>query len=228
MKIGVSSQNFRTITSHAGKGRRFIFFEVDGNGNIEETDRLDLPKTMSLYETLPSSPHPLDELDVLITGSGGTGFLRKMDARGVKVVLTSASDPLEAVRSFAAGEELPPAAIVEDEHDHEHGHGGGGCCGGHGHEHGHEHHHEHGHGHGHGHEHGGGGCCGGGQGHDHGHHAHEEEHAHQQGSCCGGHGHDHEHGHDHDHEHGHGHGHGHGAGQGRGRAGGGCCGGGGH
>lgn len=163
MKIGVSSQNFKTITGHAGKGRRFIYFDVDGKGNVEETDRLDLPKSMSIHETIDSSPHPLDELDVLITAEAGAGFLNKMAGRGVKVVMTSATDPLDAVKSYVAGEELPPAYLVADEeHEHDHQHaGGGGCCGGGG---GHHHHHDHGHSHSHApapKRGGGGGCCGG-------------------------------------------------------------------
>jgi predicted Fe-Mo cluster-binding NifX family protein len=174
MKIGVSSQNFKTITGHAGKGRRFIVYDVAGDGTVTEEDRLDLPKTMSIHETLESSPHPLDELDVLITGSAGDGFLRKMHDRGVEVVMTSASDPLLAVMSFAAGEVLPPAELDHDDHDHDHGHdhhqhaGGGGCCGGGG----HHHHHEHSHSHAAAPQYylsdepAGGGCCGGG-GHHH-------------------------------------------------------------
>lgn len=194
MKIGVSSQNFTTITGHAGKGRRFIVYDVASDGTVSEEDRLDLPKTMSIHETLDSSPHPLDELDVLITGSAGEGFLRKMHDRGVDVVMTAASDPLLAVMSFAAGEELPPAELVHDDHDHDHDHGhshagGGGCCGGGGHAHRHDH----------GHAAApqydlneaaaGGGCCGGG-----GHHHHDHGHSHAPapkrgggGGCCGGH-----------------------------------------
>lgn len=128
-KIGVTSQNFRTITGHAGKARRFIIFAVGEDHEIEELERLDLPKQMSIHETLPSSPHPIDELDVLITGCSGDGFIRKMQARNVKVVQTSASDPLLAVMSLAAGEILPPPEL-----DDKHGHvseavGGTGGCG---------------------------------------------------------------------------------------------------
>jgi len=144
MRIGVTSQNFKTITGHAGKSRRFIIFESDDKGEVVETDRLDLPKSMSIHETLPSSPHPLDELDVLVSQSGGGGFQRKMQTRGVQLVLTSASDPLEAAMALASGEQLPPAEIA-DGHHHDHGDGGV-CCGGGG---GHEHNHG-----------GGGGCCG--------------------------------------------------------------------
>ena len=46
MKIGVGSQNFRTITGHAGKTRRFLIYEA-GQAGIREIERLDLPKEMS-------------------------------------------------------------------------------------------------------------------------------------------------------------------------------------
>jgi predicted Fe-Mo cluster-binding NifX family protein len=124
-KIAVSSQNFRTITGHAGKARRFIIYEVKGPGEVEEVERLDLPKTMSMHNTLESSPHPLDEMDALITAEAGEGFLRKMARRGVEVHRTSASDPLLAAMSLAAGEDLPPLELDASAH-HGHGHGGGG------------------------------------------------------------------------------------------------------
>ena len=134
-KIAVTSQNFRTITGHAGKARRFIIYEVKGPGEVEEVEQMDLPKTMSMHNTLDASPHPLDEMDALITGGAGEGFVRKMARRGVRVYRTSASDPLQAAISLAAGEELPPPELADGHdghshsHSHSHGHGGGCGCG---------------------------------------------------------------------------------------------------
>ena len=45
MRIGVTSQNFRTITAHAGRARRFMIFEDFPDGQIQETGKLDLPWT---------------------------------------------------------------------------------------------------------------------------------------------------------------------------------------
>ncbi|CAK0762635.1 hypothetical protein CCP3SC1_390001 [Gammaproteobacteria bacterium] len=44
MKIAVTSQNFRTISEHAGKARRFLIFEADSLGCPQEIGRLDLLK----------------------------------------------------------------------------------------------------------------------------------------------------------------------------------------
>ncbi|WP_299875584.1 NifB/NifX family molybdenum-iron cluster-binding protein [uncultured Cocleimonas sp.] len=98
MKIGVTSQNFRTITGHAGKARRFFVYQLDENQQLKELERIDLPKEMSLHET-GSASHPIDELDVLITAGCGSGFERKMAERNIRLVKTSETDPLIAVNA---------------------------------------------------------------------------------------------------------------------------------
>jgi len=50
MKLAVTSQNFRTITGHAGKTRRFIIFAAEDNETAVEIDRLDLAKEMSMHD----------------------------------------------------------------------------------------------------------------------------------------------------------------------------------
>ena len=109
MKIAVTSQNFRTITGHAGKARRFMVYTENQQGEWTESDRIDLPKEMSMHEFRGLS-HPIDELDILITASCGNGFIHKMSSRGVDVITTSETDPLLAVTQYAAGIPLPPAA----------------------------------------------------------------------------------------------------------------------
>jgi len=39
MKVAVSSQNFRTVTAHAGKCRRFIVYELQPSGVPAEVAR---------------------------------------------------------------------------------------------------------------------------------------------------------------------------------------------
>jgi len=107
MRIGVTSQNFRSITGHAGKTRRFLVYEARADGSIHETERLDLPKEMSMHE-FRGDGHPIFELDVLITGGCGQGFRQRMAAQGVRVIATSETDPATAVSGIVAGAALPP------------------------------------------------------------------------------------------------------------------------
>jgi predicted Fe-Mo cluster-binding NifX family protein len=108
MNIAVTSQNFRTITGHAGKTRRFMVYTLSNKGEWIETDRVDLPKEMSMHE-FKGGPHPVDAFDVVITESCGNGFIRKLAERGVTVLTTSETDPVTAVKTYAAGDALPPA-----------------------------------------------------------------------------------------------------------------------
>ena len=121
MKIGVSSQNFRTITGHAGKGRRFMVFEADKGAEVQESGRLDLPKEMSMHGWDGQGEHPLFELDYLITGGCGAGFIRKLGSHGVTVKVTSETDPLTAAKALLAGN-LAQADPVEHTHEHSHAH----------------------------------------------------------------------------------------------------------
>ena len=113
MKIGVTSQNFKTITAHAGRTRRFLIYQKNSNGELELVDKLDLPKEMSMHE-FRGENHPIDEVDVLITGGCGNGFIQRMSSRGIKVVQTGEKSIATAVESFINGIELPPP----EEHSH--------------------------------------------------------------------------------------------------------------
>jgi len=141
MRIAITSQNFRTITGHAGKTRRFLVLEGAPGGEPHEAERLDLDKEMSFHE-FQGGAHPIDGCEVLITQGAGFGFRQKLARRGIRVLVTGESDPYQAARAYLNGEPLP--APVEEEHDHHghghahghtHQHGHGGCCSGHGHHH---------------------------------------------------------------------------------------------
>jgi predicted Fe-Mo cluster-binding NifX family protein len=119
MRIAVTSQNFRTVTGHAGKARRFMLLDTFAGNEPSLVGKLDLPKTMSMHEHPLGAPHPLDEVDVLITAGCGAGFERKMMARGVRVVRTSETDPMRAATEHAAGKPLPPPEPEAEDHTHE-------------------------------------------------------------------------------------------------------------
>lgn len=119
MKIAVTSQNFRTVTGHAGKGRRFLVFETDG-GAPREVERIDLPKEMSFHEFHGDGPHPIDGVELLITGSCGAGFARRLAQRGIAVAITDIQDPLAAIDAVADGRLVPvdPDNMAHHHHDH--------------------------------------------------------------------------------------------------------------
>ncbi|MDQ0355948.1 putative Fe-Mo cluster-binding NifX family protein [Rhodoplanes tepidamans] len=123
MRIAVASQNFRTVTGHAGKTRRFLVFEIENGGPPREVERLDLPREMTIHAFRSDGPHPLDAVAAVIAGSAGPGFVDKMAARGVTAVATTEQDPVAAVVQFLAGT-LPPAPPHDHDcdHDHEHEH----------------------------------------------------------------------------------------------------------
>ena len=118
MKIGFTSQNFRTITGHAGKTRRFLILGQNEAGKPVEIERLDLPMEMSLHE-YHGEDHPIFRVDVLVSASCGQGFIQRMASHGVPVITTSEEDPYLAAEILYSGEQLPPP--VPREHHHAHG-----------------------------------------------------------------------------------------------------------
>lgn len=123
MRIAVTSQNFRTITGHAGKSRRFLIFEAMAGATPREVERLDLPKEMSFHEFHGDGAHPVDGVDAVITGSCGAGFARRLAGRGIRVAVTTAEDPLVAVAAFAEGKLAtvdPERMAGHHHHDHQH------------------------------------------------------------------------------------------------------------
>ncbi len=128
MRIAVTSQNFRTVTGHAGRARRFIVFEADGSLPPREVARLDLDADMAIHGFDQRRAHPIDSMDVLVTGGAGEGFVRNLAARGVQVVATPESDPALAVAAFLAGRLLSASGACDHNHDdrgdddHDHGH----------------------------------------------------------------------------------------------------------
>lgn len=121
MKIAVTSQNFRTVTPHAGRTRKFLVYEANPTSDPVEIDRLDMPKDMAMHEFHRDGSHPLDSVDVIIAGSFGDGFARRMERRGVRAVITDRTDPLEAVEDFLAHPERYSGSDIGGGGRHRHG-----------------------------------------------------------------------------------------------------------
>lgn len=128
MKIAVTSQNFKSVTGHAGKSRRFIVFNVGTPCDAPEVVWLDLPMEMSFHEFVGGT-HPLDDMDVILTASAGEGFVAKLAQRGVQVITCGESDPRQAVRDYLTGSVKaanPHAHLERERHEHT---SGSCCCG---------------------------------------------------------------------------------------------------
>ncbi len=131
MKIAVTSQNRKTITSHAGKCRKFWVYEIKDH-SVRDKHLLELPLSQSFHECDHDAPHPLDGVRLLISGGLGLGLQRRLQRKGIVALATAETDPDKAVAAWIAGSliELPPDA--HDGHEYGQGHG-------HGHGHGHVH-----------------------------------------------------------------------------------------
>lgn len=140
MKVAVTSQNFRTVTGHAGMTRRFLVYDAAAAAGVAEVARLDLGRDMA-FHGFAGGPHPVDGVEVMLTAGCGDGFVARMAARGIRVVRTGQADPVKAVEKLLRGAITPPLPESHDhgrehrherehEHDHEHAQGGCGChCG---------------------------------------------------------------------------------------------------
>lgn len=102
MKIAVTSQNRKNVTEHAGRCRKFWIFDVDDNAIINR-QLLELPKEQSFHDSSPHDPHPLDEMDVLISGGMGQGLVARLERKGIKGLVTDESDPETAVARYLDG-----------------------------------------------------------------------------------------------------------------------------
>ena len=113
MKIGFTSQNFKTITGHAGKTRRFLVYEVTEDGSVTELDRIDLPKEMAMHN-YRGDEHPIFELDLLLTGGCGAGFINRLAQYDVRVMATGETSPAETIEKLLKGEPI----LAPQPHEH--------------------------------------------------------------------------------------------------------------
>ena len=102
MKIAITSQNRKTITEHAGRCRKFWVFNIKNNKIIDKK-LLELPKEQAFHESSPHESHPLDDIDVLITGGMGQGLMTRLERNNINGLVTKESDPEKAVLSYLNG-----------------------------------------------------------------------------------------------------------------------------
>ena len=115
MKIAVSSQNKIQVTGHAGKTSRFWIYDVSEDNQVQDKQLLELPKEDIIHVRFhqsenPYAPHPLFNMDYIITGGAGYGFVKRFSQFNVEVIISHEQDPDTAVNKFLDGtlEQLMP------------------------------------------------------------------------------------------------------------------------
>ena len=104
MKIAIATNDYTHVAGHAGQARHWLRYDSDSPGAPE---RIQLEKAQVFHHWEGEGPHPLDGTAVIIAGSAGDGFLRRMAKRGVQVLLTGERDATRALTAVLNGEVLP-------------------------------------------------------------------------------------------------------------------------
>lgn len=130
MKYAVTILPDRTVASHGGRARHFLLFDAEPGMEPRESGAIELTKDDVLHNFGDGRPHPIDGVAVLITGSSGDGFIAHMKRRGIELVLTSETDPRQAVLDHLAGT-VKPAQAMHHPHTNPHDPESGDDCHGH-------------------------------------------------------------------------------------------------
>ena len=120
MKIAVASQNKSSITDHTGKCQRFWIYEINSS-EILSKELLELSEEQSFHNTSRHHSHPLDGIQVLISGGMGKGLIRRLETQGIEVIVTPESEVDCAVNAYLNGS-LVRETSESCEHKHEHQH----------------------------------------------------------------------------------------------------------
>jgi predicted Fe-Mo cluster-binding NifX family protein len=115
MRIAVTSQNRREITEHAGRCRKFWMYDVS-DGVVLDRVLVELDKESSFHDSSPHESHPLDGIEVLISGGMGDGLRTRLARRGIQALVTPERDPEIAVQAWLAGR-----LSLGEPHAHSHG-----------------------------------------------------------------------------------------------------------
>lgn len=108
MRVAIATSDFAKVAGHAGRARKWLIYTVDGNGGTGAPERVELSSDEVFHYAADGEPHPLDGVDAVVAQSAGDGFLRNMEKRGIRPVLTAETNPAKAVHDLLA-ETLAPA-----------------------------------------------------------------------------------------------------------------------
>lgn len=116
MKIAVTSQNKTSITEHSGHCRKFWIYDIN-EGKVIGKNLLELSAEQSFHNSSCNEPHPLDDVQVLISGGMGQGLVRRLEGKTIEAIVTKETDLDKAVNAYLGG-----SLITEKPESHEHEH----------------------------------------------------------------------------------------------------------
>jgi predicted Fe-Mo cluster-binding NifX family protein len=121
MKFAVASEDFQSISGHAGHAARFLVYEAETGKEPIEIARIDLNENQTIHN-FQGGAHPLDNVEVLIAGSAGGCFVDRMKKRGITTVVAQDITPTAAVAAYMTGllKPLTEAGACECSGDHHH------------------------------------------------------------------------------------------------------------
>jgi hypothetical protein len=110
MKIAIATRRFVRIARHAGQTRDWLLFDCPDTA-LAEPVRVTLSMAQLPHHFRDDGPHPLDGTDIIVAGSAGEGFVRRMAKRGTRVVITAERNPRAAAEKLVAGAPLAPPGV---------------------------------------------------------------------------------------------------------------------
>jgi predicted Fe-Mo cluster-binding NifX family protein len=109
MRIAVATSDFAKVAGHAGRARKWLIYTIGPDGTpAAPPERLELAAGDVFHYAENGRPHALDGVNAVIAQSAGEGFLKNMEKRGIRPVLTAEDDPAKAVRDLLAESLSPP------------------------------------------------------------------------------------------------------------------------
>lgn len=110
LKIAVATNDWLVVSGHAGQARCWLLYDLAEhrlNEALPQPTRVELAKEQLFHHFRDDAPHPLDGVGIIVAGSAGDGFVRRMHKRGAEVLVTGETDPATALARIIAGEALP-------------------------------------------------------------------------------------------------------------------------
>ena len=104
IKVAVTAQNRKTISSHAGVCRNYFIYTINDD-NTYEKELLELAKNETLRYTFhdDKSENPQNKIfnmDVILTGGIGLGAVNRLAAKKVTALIIKETEPDIAIEKF--------------------------------------------------------------------------------------------------------------------------------